>query len=417
MRKTRICVLNSHPIQYFAPLYAFLNQQPDLEVSVIYLSDCGVHDGHDDGFQRKVVWDVDLLEGYPYQFISGAAKRRSLSGKFLSIWAPAVWGAIRSGGFDVLWLHGHGYAANVIALLAARSIGLPVLMRCETHLGLRRGHLKALVRKPALGGLYGLCAGFLAIGSANEAFYRWLEIPQARIFRVPYAVDNKRFINAAHLTPAERAEVRKSLGVHDEQPIVLYAAKFQRHKRPNDLVQACQRLVGEGVSFHLLMVGSGEMETELKEMVGDDDRRHWLHFPGFINQSQLPRVYGATDVFVLPSEEEPWGLVVNEAMCAGLPIIATSAVGSARDLVRQGENGAIYRAGSVEDLAAALKPMLADPSRRATMSRRSLELISEWGFEQCLTGLRKALAASLTGSVQADGMATEDITRAHVSET
>jgi glycosyltransferase involved in cell wall biosynthesis len=389
--KTRIAVLNTHPIQYFAPLYAFLNQDPHLEVTALYLSDFSLRGGHDNGFGRPVRWDLDLLSGYPYRFLGEAAKTRSPSGSFFAIVAPEVCNAIRNGGYDALWLHGHGYAANILALAVASSMALPVLMRCETHLKLGRGPLKRAVRGSALRLLYSHCDRFLAIGSANEAFYRSLRVPESKIFRMPYAIDNARFMNMCRLTPTERRKKRYSLGVEDEHPVILYASKFQRHKRPHDLIRACEFLAREGLVFHLVMVGSGEMERELKEMV-DAIELPRTNFLGFINQSVLPRVYAAGDVFVLPSEEEPWGLVVNEAMCAGLPIIATSAVGSAQDLIRCGENGIVYKARDVEGLAAALRSVIVNPDLRAAMSRRSIEIISDWGFEQCRTGLRAAVA-------------------------
>jgi glycosyltransferase involved in cell wall biosynthesis len=403
--KTRIAVLNTHPIQYFAPLYAFLNQDPHLEVAVLYLSDYSVRGGRDEGFGRPVTWDLDLLSGYSYRFLGEAAKRRSPSGSFFSIVAPEVCSAIRDGGYDALWLHGHGYAANILALVAARSIGLPVLMRCDTHLKLRRGRIKKAMRGIVLGNLYSQCDRFLAIGSANEAFYRSLGVPKSKIFPMPYAVDNTRFMDMSRLTPTERRERRHTLGVEDEHPVIVYASKFQRHKRPQDVINACEILASEGLAFHLMMAGSGEMERELKDMVGAN-RLPRVHFLGFINQSDLPGVYAAGDVFVLPSEEEPWGLVVNEAMCAGLPVIATSAVGSVQDLIRDGENGLVYEPGDVEGLAAALRPTIVNPELRAAMSRRSIEIISNWGFEQCREGLRAAVAGLKKEALASSGAAT-----------
>ncbi len=328
---TKIAVINSHPIQYFAPLYAFLNQDPTLEVTALYLSDFSLRGGHDKGFGQKVSWDLDLLAGYPHRFLGNSASRRP-SQSFFSLIAPEVWNVIRAGNYDALWLHGHGYVANIIAFAAARSIGLPVLMRAETHLKLHRGVLKKMGRRLFLGGLYGHCARLLAIGSENHDFYRSFGVPETKIFHVPYAVDNARFIKELTLSTLERAEVRKRLGVLDDHPVVLYASKFQPHKRRHDLVKACAILASENISFHLVMVGSGEMEQELRSLAKANGLASVI-FPGFVNQSELPRIYAAADVFVLPSEVEPWGLVVNEAMCAGLPIVTTGVVGCAADLV------------------------------------------------------------------------------------
>src|SRR6516162_9497494 len=107
------------------------------------------------------------------------------------------------------------------------------------------------------------------------------------------------------------------------------------------------------------MVGSGEMEMDLRALAQHLGPSN-IHFAGFVNQAALPRVYAACDVFVLPSESEPWGLAVNEAMCAGLTIVASSEIGCVPDLVHEGQNGRTFPAGNVEDLTDALRPLLTD---------------------------------------------------------
>jgi glycosyltransferase involved in cell wall biosynthesis len=116
-----------------------------------------------------------------------------------------------------------------------------------------------------------------------------------------------------------------------------------------------------------------------------------VRFLGFQNQSQLPRFYDLCDVFVLPSECEPFGLVVNEVMNAGRPIIVSGEVGCQPDLVIDGENGRVVSARNVEALASALDQLLGDAAQRGEMGRRCLERISQWSFEEDIRGLRQAL--------------------------
>src|SRR6266568_3991028 len=207
-KATRIAVLNSHPIQYFAPLYAYLNRAPDLEVTALYLSDFSIRGGRDSGFGQDVKWDVDLLGGYRSVFLGDAARTREPGG-FWSLVVPQVWNELRSGSYDVLWLHGHNYAANLIALTAAKSAGLPVMMRGETHLSLPCGRIKSVLRRLVIGTLYRLCDRVLAIGSANAAFYRAMGVPKDKIFLVPYPVENERFVRAARLDSRQRLEIRE----------------------------------------------------------------------------------------------------------------------------------------------------------------------------------------------------------------
>ena len=390
-RPTRIAVLNSHPIQYFAPLYAYLNAAPDLEVTALYLSDFSIRGGRDAGFSRDVKWDLDLLAGYRSVFLGDHARAREPGG-FWSLVAPVVWTEVRSGRYDVLWLHGHNYAANIIALMAAKAAGLPVLMRGETHLGLPCRGIKTVLRWPIMGALYGCCDRLLAIGSANAAFYRAMGVPDHKIFLVPYSVDNDRFVRGANLTSDQKTEVRKRYNVPADRPSVLYAAKFTRRKGPHDILEAARRLKTEtDRPFTLVMAGSGELEQELRVFCIEHSLDHVV-FTGFINQSELPGLYAASDVFVLPSEHEPWGLAVNEAMCASLPVVVSREVGCVADLIQNGVNGYTPPAGDIEGLVGALRSLIEDETLRRRQGRASLRRILQWGYPQCLEGIRSALA-------------------------
>ena len=307
--------------------------------------------------------------------------------------APQIWREVSRGGFDALVVHGHTPVAALIAVAAARWAGLPVFARGETHLGLRRGLLKRLARKPLLRAFYRCLSGALAIGSANAAFYRAMGVPEDRIFSMPYTVDNARFTEGSRLSSMQRKKVRADLGVADNDPIVLYAAKLQARKRPDELLRAAARLKDRGVRFQVVMVGSGEMAAALVELA-TRLRLENIHFGGFVNQSILPQVYGAADVFVLPSENEPWGLAINEAMCAGLPIVASAEVGCVADLVQSGVNGQTFATGDVDGLANALHPILVDMETRRRMGAASRAIISRWGYDECTAGLRAALVQS-----------------------
>jgi glycosyltransferase involved in cell wall biosynthesis len=389
-RFTRIAVLNSHPIQYFAPLYVYLNAAPDLEVTALYLSDFSIRGAKDAGFGRSVKWDVDLLAGYRCKFLGKRASKRQPQG-FWSLIAPQVWSELHSGRYDVLWLHGHNYAANLIAIVAAKTAGLHVMMRAETHLGLPCSGIKSLLRRPLMSALYGLCDRLLAIGSANATFYRAMGVPDRKIFLVPYSVHNGRFVSASKLTCDGKAEVRKRFNVPADRPSLLYAAKFMRRKRPLDLLEAVQRLRVENKHpFTLVMVGSGELEGELRTFCAAHSLDNVV-FTGFINQLELPGLYGACDIFVLPSEREPWGLAVNEAMCAGLPIVASRELGCAPDLVEDGVNGFTFEAGDVEGLTRVLQLLVEDEPLRRRQGQASIARISQWSYRQCLEGVRAAL--------------------------
>jgi glycosyltransferase involved in cell wall biosynthesis len=174
--------------------------------------------------------------------------------------------------------------------------------------------------------------------------------------------------------------------------VVLYAAKFTERKRPRDLLEAARRLkTMSDRPFTVIMAGSGELELELRTFCAEHSVGNVV-FTGFVNQSKLPSLYGASDIFVLPSQDEPWGLAVNEAMCASLPVVVSPEVGCVPDLVHDGINGYTPAAGDVDGLARALQLLIEDEQLRRRQGQESLARIRHWGYRQCLQGIRMALA-------------------------
>ncbi len=194
----RIAVLNSHPIQYFAPLYAYLNQADDLDITALYMSDTSVRGEMDTDFGKVVKRDIELLSGYRARFLGPGARRR-VPGGFFSLVVPEIWPAVRHGRYDAHIVHGHHFSGNLVTIAAAKLAGTKVMMRCETHFGLRRRGVKTSLRRTVIGTLYKFVDSCLAIGSANAAFYRAMGVPAERIFMVPYTVDNDRFVEILSL--------------------------------------------------------------------------------------------------------------------------------------------------------------------------------------------------------------------------
>jgi glycosyltransferase involved in cell wall biosynthesis len=216
-------------------------------------------------------------------------------------------------------------------------------------------------------------------------------VPDEKVFLVPYSVDNDRFVRSTQLTDEQRIQVRKRYKIAVDQPAVLYAAKFTKRKRPGDVLKAARQLKCESKRpFTVVMAGSGELEPELRTFCADYGLDNVV-FTGFVNQSELPALYGAADVFVLPSENEPWGLAVNEAMCAGLPVVVSREVGCVPDLVRDGVNGYSPAAGDIPGLSHALRRLIEDEALRRRQGQASLARIQEWGYQECLQGIRAAL--------------------------
>lgn len=391
-RPYRLAVLNSHPIQYFAPLYRHLAQEPDIDLTVYFCSHAGLEVYEDKGFGgERVAWDVPLVEGYDHVFLPNVWGERSPGG-FWSLVNPPIVSALRRERYDAVWLHGHAYATYLLAVLGARVAGSALFMRCETHVGLDRHPLRRALRGPVMASFYRLFDACLAIGSRNAEFYRRHGVRDQKIFPVPYSVENRHFREGARERPAE---VRRKLGLPSpDVPVVLFLSKLIPRKRPMDLLRAYKKARNQHESrFALAVVGAGPERERLETFVERHEVEN-VHFLGFRNQSELPTIYGASDVFVLPSENEPWGLVVNEAMAAGLPVVASEEVGAAADLVKEGENGFQVSVGDVPLLAEHLVTLVGNEELRHRMGEESQEIIDDWDLEACVDGVRAALQAT-----------------------
>ena len=175
-------------------------------------------------------------------------------------------------------------------------------------------------------------------------------------------------------------------------PVALYAGKLSPRKRPLDLVRAAARIAAD-CPLSVVLVGDGSERRTLEDEIGRAGLRY-ARITGFVNQGEISRYYAACDVLVLPSSHEPWGLVLNEAMCFGVPVIASDAVGAAPDLARVGENGAVYPVGDVGALAQALRVILRDPVRRAAMGARSREIVRGYSYDADVQGILDALRST-----------------------
>jgi glycosyltransferase involved in cell wall biosynthesis len=167
-------------------------------------------------------------------------------------------------------------------------------------------------------------------------------LPPERIALAPHSVDSARFAADSSGHEERAARWRQDLGIDAEAIVVLFAGKLQSKKNPRLLLEAVGALSRE---THLVFVGNGELEQELKAQAAG---RGNIHFMPFQNQSVMPAVYRLGDVFVLPSQgpEETWGLAMNEAMASGRAVIASSRVGGARDLIIPRENGWMFESGN-----------------------------------------------------------------------
>jgi glycosyltransferase involved in cell wall biosynthesis len=392
-KKFRLAYVATHPIQYQVPLLRFLATS-GVDVKVFFLSDYSLHAHHEKAFNRTVQWDVPLDEGYSWEVLPRVAIGHSTA--LRPHWPVSGLKTRLAGGrFDAVWVHGWGHVGLRQAVKAANALRIPVLLRGESipDNATSPRTWKSRLRDRFVRGLLGRVAACLCIGSWNRQFYRSFDYPEARLFQMPYAVDNHWFqARCAEATP-HREKLRASLVLQPSRSVILFAAKFIPVKAPDVLLAAFQRLIATAQTSrpYLLLVGDGPMRTELEKQVASLEAD--VRFLGFKNQTELPALYDLCDVFVLPSRFEPWGLVVNEVMNAGKAVIVSDHVGAGPDLVKPQENGWIFPSEDVEALTKALRDAVSDASRTRVLGERSRARIGTWSFDQDREGLLSALGA------------------------
>lgn len=352
---TRLAILASHPVQYYAPLYRALAQRLDL--TVFYAHAATAQDQARAGFGVGFAWDVDLLSGYEHAFLTNVARNPGL-GRFGGVDTPEIGPRLREGQFDVLLVMGWYLKCFIQGLIAAKRLGVPVMVRGDSHLDTPRSALKVAVKRLLYPHFLRQFDAALVVGKRNGAYWEYYGYPRERMFDAPHCVDNDFFAKRA--TPEARSALRGRLMIAAEAKVVLFAGKLVHFKRPVDVIKAAARVRENSVKAEVLIAGAGPLESELRRLARGFDVP--LHMLGFCNQTEMPAAYAGADLLVLPSDgRETWGLVVNEALASGTPALVSDAVGCAPDVAELFGAGAVFRLGDVADLAEKLRTALLTP--------------------------------------------------------
>lgn len=384
---TRLAVVTTHPIQYYSPWFRYLAEQPGLDLHVFYLWDFGVTERRDKGFGQSFAWDVPLLDGYAAEFVANISKQPGTH-RFRGIDNPGLAAALAAFHPAAVLCLGYNYRSFFRLLFGRGLRDVPLILRGDSHRLVVQTDGKAWLRRQAIRFIFRRFRAFLYVGEANRQYLRQHDVAAERLFFSPHAVDNARFMVDAEMTRAAAETWKRELDIPAGMAVVLFAGKLEAKKRPLDLLRAFDRAALTDAA--LLFVGSGHLEDELRREALAIPH---VYFAPFQNQSTMPRTYAAADLVVLPSHgpSETWGLCINEAQCLARPVVVSSHVGCAADLVQHGQTGLIFPAGSVDALAACLREAFADPARLRAWGEAGKERVQHYTYSEATRGLREAL--------------------------
>ena len=410
-RRYRVLAIATHPVQYMAPIFRRMAAHPGFDLHVAYCSLRGAQAGHDPEFGATVQWDVPLMEGYSWSHVPN---RGTGEESFFGLRNPGLATQIREGHYDaVLCFVGYVRATFWFALRAAKSSKTAFLFGTDTNtLTPRDGRKwKSGVKKILWPRLFRLADQVIVPSSGARDLIVSLGIPAERVTLTPYSVDNDWWMRES--ARVDRAAVRASWGASDTDAVILFCAKLQPWKRPGDLLRAFAE--AELSNAMLVIAGEGPLRAELESQAAALGIAAQVRFLGFVNQSQLPAVYTSADLMVLPSEYEPFAVVVNEAMCCGCPVAASDHVGAARDLVAPVHKEFVFRTGDIVALAALLKDAVSDRARLASLGTAAVAHMRTWSPERNIASTLEAIAIAVARKGHRAGQTSSESVAAHTS--
>jgi glycosyltransferase involved in cell wall biosynthesis len=240
------------------------------------------------------------------------------------------------------------------------------------------------------------CSGFVVPGKSAAAYVEAFGVPREKIFVAPNAVDNAFFAGEAAAARSREAELRREFSLPERYFLCVSRLVFA--KGVFDLLEAYSRLAPElRATWALLFVGDGIEQSELQARAAAIHPGN-VRFTGFSHREQLPVYYALAEALVFPTHSDTWGLVVNEAMACGIPIVVSDAAGCVPDLVEDGWNGYVVPKNAPEKLSEALAKIACAPDLNATMGARSAQRIEQYSPQACAAGFVAAMNAAAAES-------------------
>ncbi|MGF1923088.1 MAG: glycosyltransferase family 4 protein [Bacteroidia bacterium] len=369
----KLAIITTHPIQYYAPVFKLLAQHINLKV--FYTNGTESLEKFDEGFKRNIAWDLPLLEGYQYELLKNSSKKPGTH-HFKGISNPDALDRITAFEPDAMLIYGWANQSH-LAIIRYFYKKIPIYFRGDSTLLDQLPSVKSLLKKIFLIWVYKHIDIAFYVGSANKEYYKYYGLKDEQLVFANHAIDNERF---GENKSVEADMLRNAIGVNQNEILIVFAGKLETKKNPSILLKAFIEL--NLANAHLLFVGNGELEDSLKFEVKNKSILS-VHFLDFQNQTQIPTIYQASDLFCLPSQGpgETWGLAVNEAMASGKAILVSDKVGCGEDLITP-ETGMIFTSNDIDDLKQKLIALTQDKTTLMEMGKSAKKHIQNWSFDK-----------------------------------
>ena len=371
--KHRLVIITEIIAPYRIPVFNALARYPEIDLKVVFLAKT------DPSTRQWRIYSEEIQ--FAYEILPSWRTRLKEYNLLLN---QRVVESLRKANPDVVVCGGYNYLASWQALRWAKQNDVPFLLWCESTANDKRARHRIV--ESLKKNFFDKCTGCIVPGTAAGEYVRQMGVSPEHIFVSPNAVDNELFASRAQDAQRNAACVRDELKL--PKRYFLSVGRLVRSKGVFELLDAYSSL-SENLRSRvgLVFAGDGPLRPEL-ERVAKSIGPATIRFVGFVQRDELASYYGLADCLVFPTHSDPWGLVVNEAMACGLPLICGQSAGCAADLVKA--NGRLIDSRNVEQLAYAIQELASDEDLRHQMSRESLKIIQNYSPEICAAGIAEA---------------------------
>jgi len=371
----KILYILPHPIQYQTPLINYLSAN-GIDIIVGYKSNISSKSFYDDGFQKKIKWGKNILKGHDYFF------NKDSKNIFLSIFDQKIIKIILSDKeIKFIWVHGSKNIFNILIILISKLLNKKVFLREENTLeSKKRNFINIFLNKIFYFLINPFIDQYLAIGKKNYKYYIFNNINKKKIRFVPYVVDNN-FFSSDNFVKKTYKKIN-----------FLFVGKFHKNKGIRVLLEAFKEISSKNRKIlnkiKLKLVGNGILFNEIKKYILNEKLK-FIKLTNFQSQKKLKYIYQKTDILILPSIYEPWGLVINEALNAGNAIICSDRVGAVGDLVINNKNGFIFKSNDKKSLIESIARYLKNEKMINSHKKRGKQIINKYNFKICCENIKK----------------------------
>ncbi|MBS59842.1 MAG: hypothetical protein CL606_00795 [Anaerolineaceae bacterium] len=376
IERKSVAILTEIISPYRIPVFNELSADPRIDLEVLFFSKT----------ERRRSWRIPFEKIYfRYRVLQGILVSQRYQGGpiFLN---PTIMYDIWRGKYHSIICFGYHHPTIWLALIACKMSRTRVLLWSESTGMDHRAPNKIVEYIKRY--LVSKFDGFVAAGRSQVDYLESIGAKDNRIWVAPDSVDSDFFVEKTKEYRDRKDEIKLELGIFG--PVILYVGRMLDDKGIPELIEAFQKVIVVEDAM-MLLVGDGPDLERYQEVCNRKSLTSVIRFEGFCSQEVLPKYYAIADFLVFPTRSDPWGLVLNEAMCAGLPVICSVAAGASAELVRPGRNGLVHQPGNVEEIRDHMLALLKDSTKRTKMGLASQQAIEAFHPTKMAQGFAEAV--------------------------